>query len=125
MPMLSASARPGGSSKAGTSRPGRFGGRRRAGCRASAASCRCGIRAIYNHLVLERFGYRWLRTGSASSSERSPTRRAILTRLAEGEVTVAELAAPFAMSQPAVSKHLKVLELSVACPLLEPALAVR
>ncbi len=54
-----------------------------------------------------------------------PTRRAILTRLAEGEVTVAELAAPFAMSQPAVSKHLKVLELSVACPLLEPALAVR
>jgi DNA-binding transcriptional ArsR family regulator len=39
-----------------------------------------------------------------------PTRRAILTRLAEGEATVAELAAPFAMSQPAVSKHLKVLE---------------
>ena len=39
-----------------------------------------------------------------------PTRRAILTRLGEGEATVAELAAPFAMSQPAVSKHLKVLE---------------
>ena len=39
-----------------------------------------------------------------------PTRRAILTRLAEGEATVAELAAPFRMSQPAVSKHLKVLE---------------
>ena len=39
-----------------------------------------------------------------------PTRRAILTRLAEGEATVAELAAPFAMSQPAISKHLKVLE---------------
>ena len=39
-----------------------------------------------------------------------PTRRAILTRLADGEATVAELAAPFAMSQPAVSKHLKVLE---------------
>jgi DNA-binding transcriptional ArsR family regulator len=39
-----------------------------------------------------------------------PTRRAILTRLAEGEAPVAELAAPFAMSQPAVSKHLKVLE---------------
>lgn len=39
-----------------------------------------------------------------------PTRRAILTRLAGGEATVAELAAPFAMSQPAVSKHLKVLE---------------
>ena len=39
-----------------------------------------------------------------------PTRRAILARLAQGEATVTELAAPFAMSQPAVSKHLKVLE---------------
>jgi DNA-binding transcriptional ArsR family regulator len=39
-----------------------------------------------------------------------PTRRAILTRLASGEASVAELARPFAMSQPAISKHLKVLE---------------
>jgi DNA-binding transcriptional ArsR family regulator len=39
-----------------------------------------------------------------------PTRRAILARLAEGEATVAELASPFAMSQPGISKHLKVLE---------------
>ncbi len=39
-----------------------------------------------------------------------PTRRAILLRLAGGEATVAELAEPFAISQPAVSKHLKVLE---------------
>ena len=39
-----------------------------------------------------------------------PTRRAILTRLAEGEASVTELAQPFAMSQPAISKHLKVLE---------------
>ena len=39
-----------------------------------------------------------------------PTRRAILARLATGEATVTELAAPFAMSQPAVSKHLVVLE---------------
>jgi DNA-binding transcriptional ArsR family regulator len=39
-----------------------------------------------------------------------PTRRAILTRLKGGDATVAELAAPFSMSQPAVSKHLKVLE---------------
>jgi DNA-binding transcriptional ArsR family regulator len=39
-----------------------------------------------------------------------PTRRAILARLAKGEASVAELAAPFAMSQPAISKHLKVLE---------------
>jgi DNA-binding transcriptional ArsR family regulator len=39
-----------------------------------------------------------------------PTRRAILTRLALGETSVSELAEPFAMSLPAVSKHLKVLE---------------
>jgi DNA-binding transcriptional ArsR family regulator len=39
-----------------------------------------------------------------------PTRRAILARLAEGEATVQELARPFAISQPAVSRHLKVLE---------------
>src|SRR5215475_13270401 len=39
-----------------------------------------------------------------------PTRRAILARLAEGEATVTELVAPFKLSQPAISKHLKVLE---------------
>jgi DNA-binding transcriptional ArsR family regulator len=39
-----------------------------------------------------------------------PTRRAIVARLADGEATVSELAAPFDMSLPAVSKHLKVLE---------------
>jgi DNA-binding transcriptional ArsR family regulator len=39
-----------------------------------------------------------------------PTRRAILARLATGQATVTELAAPFAMSLPAVSRHLKVLE---------------
>ena len=39
-----------------------------------------------------------------------PTRRAILARLALGEVTVGDLAQPFAMSQPAISQHLKVLE---------------
>ena len=39
-----------------------------------------------------------------------PTRRAILARLTEGEATVAELAAPFRVSQPAISRHLKVLE---------------
>lgn len=39
-----------------------------------------------------------------------PTRRAILARLAQGEATVAELARPFDISQPAISKHLKVLE---------------
>jgi DNA-binding transcriptional ArsR family regulator len=39
-----------------------------------------------------------------------PTRRAIIARLATGEASVMELAKPFAMSQPAISKHLKVLE---------------
>jgi DNA-binding transcriptional ArsR family regulator len=39
-----------------------------------------------------------------------PTRRAILARLAEGDRTVRELSAPFPMSQPAISRHLKVLE---------------
>jgi DNA-binding transcriptional ArsR family regulator len=39
-----------------------------------------------------------------------PTRRAILARLAKGEATVMELAQPFAMSQPAISRHLRVLE---------------
>lgn len=46
----------------------------------------------------------------AFSALADPTRRAILARLATGEATVMELAAPFAMSQPAVSRHLKVLE---------------
>lgn len=39
-----------------------------------------------------------------------PTRRAILARLAQGEATVMELVSPFRLSQPAISKHLKVLE---------------
>ena len=39
-----------------------------------------------------------------------PTRRAIINRLQQGEASVTELAAPFTMSQPAISKHLKVLE---------------
>ena len=39
-----------------------------------------------------------------------PTRRAILTRLTRGDATVAEICAPFAMSQPAISRHIKVLE---------------
>jgi len=46
----------------------------------------------------------------AFSALADPTRRAILARLANGECTVGELAKPFAMSGPAVSKHLRVLE---------------
>ena len=47
---------------------------------------------------------------AAFSALADPTRRAILSRLALGEATVMELAAPFEMTQPAVSRHLKVLE---------------
>jgi DNA-binding transcriptional ArsR family regulator len=47
---------------------------------------------------------------SAFSALADPTRRAILARLARGEATVMELAEPFEMTQPAVSRHLKVLE---------------
>lgn len=50
----------------------------------------------------------WLDRAFAALADR--TRRAILARLAEGDASVTELAAPFAMSQPAVSKHLAVLE---------------
>ncbi len=47
---------------------------------------------------------------AAFSALADPTRRAILSRLAQGEATVRELAEPFQMSQPAISQHLKVLE---------------
>ncbi len=50
------------------------------------------------------------RLSSTFAALADPTRRAILARLALGETSVTELAAPFAMSLPAVSKHLKVLE---------------
>lgn len=50
------------------------------------------------------------RLGSTFAALADPTRRAILARLASGEASVTELGAPFAMSLPAVSKHLKVLE---------------
>ena len=50
------------------------------------------------------------RLNSTFAALADPTRRAILTRLAAGDASVMELAKPFAMSQPAISKHLKVLE---------------
>ena len=57
----------------------------------------------------------YIETGPASldatfAALADPTRRAILARLASGEASVMELAEPFAMTQPAISKHLKVLE---------------
>jgi DNA-binding transcriptional ArsR family regulator len=54
-----------------------------------------------------------MRTGQldrAFQALSDPTRRAILARLASGEATVSELMQPFALSQPTISKHLKVLE---------------
>src|SRR6185312_4482439 len=51
-----------------------------------------------------------VRLNAAFSAIADPTRRAILARLAKGEATVAELNQPFAMTQPAISQHLKVLE---------------
>src|ERR1017187_8140764 len=50
------------------------------------------------------------RLDSTFAALADPTRRAILARLAKGEASVTDLAEPFAMSQPAISKHLKVLE---------------
>ena len=62
---------------------------------------------------MELIGYRSTspdRLDATFAALADPTRRAILARLASGQATVTELAAPFEMSQPAISKHLKVLE---------------
>jgi len=62
---------------------------------------------------MERSGYREAepdRLTATFAALADPTRRAILARLASGEASVTELAQPFDMSQPAISKHLKVLE---------------
>jgi len=68
--------------------------------------------SLYYCLVMELNGYedkdpRALDATFAALAD--PTRRAILARLAAGEASVTELAAPFSMTQPAISKHLKVL----------------
>jgi DNA-binding transcriptional ArsR family regulator len=55
-------------------------------------------------------GYATAELDATFAALADPTRRAILARLTAGEATVTELAAPFEMSQPAISKHLKVLE---------------
>ena len=63
---------------------------------------------LFNHTVQKDMSTDRLSTTLAALAD--PTRRAILARLAMGETSVTELAGPFAMSLPAVSKHLKVLE---------------
>jgi DNA-binding transcriptional ArsR family regulator len=60
-----------------------------------------------NYTVMHRSSARLDATFAALAD---PTRRAILARLSKGEASVMDLAEPFAMSQPAISKHLKVLE---------------
>ena len=60
---------------------------------------------IYNHMVIDS---RQLDRVFGALSD--PTRRGILAGLAQGEATVSDLAQPFEMSQPAISKHLRVLE---------------
>ena len=59
---------------------------------------------------MELIGYKSERLDATFAALADPTRRAILLRLASGDASVNELAEPFAMSQPAISKHLKVLE---------------
>ena len=69
--------------------------------------------ALYNSIVLQPIGYGMLTSSQMDATFAAladSTRRAILLRLASGEASVNELAKPFRMSQPAVSKHLKVLE---------------
>jgi DNA-binding transcriptional ArsR family regulator len=68
---------------------------------------------VYNQIVLKPLGYlmtRSERLNATFAALADPTRRAILARLARSEASVMELAKPFAISQPAISKHLRVLE---------------
>ena len=68
---------------------------------------------MHNRMVIEPIGYVMTasqRLDLTFAALADPTRRAILARLASGEAPVSELAKPFAMSQPAISKHLGVLE---------------
>ena len=65
---------------------------------------------LYNHLVMESLSYQNPNLDAVFGALADPTRRAILAKLSQGDASVNELAQPFAMSQPAVSKHLKVLE---------------
>jgi DNA-binding transcriptional ArsR family regulator len=67
---------------------------------------------LYNHFVMEQIGYEQsdISLDTTFAALADPTRRAILARLARGEASVTDLAEPFAMSQPAISRHLKVLE---------------
>jgi DNA-binding transcriptional ArsR family regulator len=62
---------------------------------------------LYSHMVMDRYADR---LSGAFHALGDPTRRAILARLTAGEATVSQLMEPFELSQPTISKHLKVLE---------------
>jgi DNA-binding transcriptional ArsR family regulator len=69
--------------------------------------------SLYNQEVIQPMSYAMTasrRLDATFAALADPTRRAILARLATGEATVNDLAKPFKMSQPAISKHLRVLE---------------
>src|SRR5215471_2798442 len=86
---------------------------RECSCRLSRIDLTAVGRVLYNHMVLEPMSYTPTtssRLDAVFAALADPTRRAILARLASGEASVMELAEPFAMSQPAISKHLRVLE---------------
>jgi DNA-binding transcriptional ArsR family regulator len=70
------------------------------------------MQAQNDHQIILPTGFVMIqvRLDATFSALADPTRRAILARLAKGEASVMELAEPFAMTQPAISKHLKVLE---------------
>ena len=65
--------------------------------------------ALYNRMVMEAASTN-LHLDAIFGALADPTRRAILARLADGDAKVADLVAPFHVSQPAISRHLKVLE---------------
>lgn len=67
---------------------------------------------LYNDIIMEQLGYinAQANLDAIFAALADPTRRAILSRLVDGQASVNEIAAPFEMSQPAVSRHLKVLE---------------
>lgn len=71
-----------------------------------------GRNFIYNMFVMEQHGYDTKSSDldAVFAALADPTRRAILSRLTDGDASVNEIAAPFQISQPAVSRHLKVLE---------------
>jgi DNA-binding transcriptional ArsR family regulator len=72
-----------------------------------------GPTIVYNVSVIEPLGYAMSMSDQLDATFLAladPTRRAILARLAHGQASVGELAAPFNISQPAISKHLRILE---------------